>query len=746
VLDFGIAKVLASAVSSHNDDDATPTALDTQAGLVIGTPAYMSPEQARGATVDERTDIWAFGCVLYEMITGWRPFPGTSTAEVIAAVIEREPDWTAVSNVPPSIRRLLRRCLQKDPRRRLRDIGDARLEIDEADAGGEPRPVASDPRKPHRWWRWITTGLTAALIVAAGAWFAYRWMFLTSTRARSDVEFQRITDAVGLEDSPAISPDGKYVAYVALAGGRQQVWVRLLTGGKHIQVTDADLDHEQPRWAPNSNSILYFTRSETEDPQGTLWEVGALGGQSRPIAKALGGGDISHDGRIAAFQLVDNTIRLRILRRDGTLERESMQLPAGPRARTPRWAPDGRSVAYLELRSGAFSHVLTVASMTGDEPKVLAEGSAIKGLAWIPDGSGLVFGSAEGSTILYPPTFQLRLVRLAGGDSEQLTFGAESYTHPDVHGASGLLLATRTQLRSALSKVPTTDAPTANAQGAVPLTHETSQVQTPSASQDGKRIVYLSDSGGHGNIWGTDADGRERVQITQVRDPAVSIGVPVLSPDGSQIANIRRTVEVTNEQWLINSDGSGERKLLGNGSAAWWSPRGDWLYYAVRSREFCIERLHVADPNARGEPIRCGDVIAPMPHRDGSLFFQRQLPAPNGGFNYEIHRASSDRGESIPLLKIDGRRLPYDSTFAVPTAFSPDGKWLAFVMMDGNTANLWKLPTTGGNAQKITDFGSRALWIVRQIAWPDGQFIYAAIADVDADIVSITGLVGAKRK
>ena len=163
VLDFGIAKVLASAMARQDVDDVTLTALDTQAGLVIGTPAYMSPEQARGAVVDERTDIWAFGCVLYEMVTGHRPFRGTSTAEVIAAVIEREPDWTAVSNVPPPIRRLLRRCLQKDPRRRLRDIGDARIEIDDVQSGRRRRlGPARSTRLPRRPWLWLTAGFGRA--------------------------------------------------------------------------------------------------------------------------------------------------------------------------------------------------------------------------------------------------------------------------------------------------------------------------------------------------------------------------------------------------------------------------------------------------------------------------------------------------------------------------------------------------------------------------------------------------------
>ena len=272
--------------------------------MILGTAAYMSPEQARGKAVDKRTDIWAFGCVLYEMLTGRRAFAGETVSDTIAAILEREPDWSALSGTTPAnIRRLLARCLTKDPKRRLRDIGDARIEIDEsseaAAAGGAT--VSPRSRAPVIW---LLAPVAIVAIVASGAagWLAYTRRPVPPPIVR----LQRITDFIGLEGAPAISPDGKTVAFVAPVGGIRQVWVRLLAGGSPLQITTDPVDHDQPRWAPDSSSLLYYSASPTPGEEGAIWEISALGGAPRRLAAALSGGDISRDGRrVAIFQVND---------------------------------------------------------------------------------------------------------------------------------------------------------------------------------------------------------------------------------------------------------------------------------------------------------------------------------------------------------------------------------------------------------------------------------------------------------
>ena len=212
----------------------------TNAGVILGTVAYMSPEQARGKTVDKRTDIWAFGCVLYQMLTGRLAFRGETVSDTIVAILEREADWTALpAGTPAAVRRLQERCLEKDSRRRLRDIGDVRHWLEEPHR--EPRVTAATPSL-RRGLGWLVGGIALASAVFAG-W--QRW----SSPAEApviNVQLHRLTDFVGMEDSPAISPDGKTVAFVARAGSKRQIFVRLLAGGAPLQITRDDVTTSGP--------------------------------------------------------------------------------------------------------------------------------------------------------------------------------------------------------------------------------------------------------------------------------------------------------------------------------------------------------------------------------------------------------------------------------------------------------------------------------------------------------------------
>ena len=345
MLDFGLAKAAASEGSTP-DLSMSPTMMTggTSAGVILGTVAYMSPEQARGKAVDKRTDIWAFGCVLYQMLTGRLAFRGETVSDTIVAILEREADWTALpAGTPPAVRRLLQRCLEKDPRRRLRDIGDVRHWLDDVASGEAGVGAAAVSRQ--RGLAWLLGGVALASASVAGWLF---WVSPADAPARN-VQLQRLTDFVGMEESPAISPDGKTVAFVARAGGKRQIWLRLLAGGAPLQITRDDVDHEQPRWAPDSSSLIYFVPSATPGEHGTIWEIAALGGEPRRVATALSGGDISHDGRrIALFRFEGTQIALVLVTRDGSGTDQVKPMPPDSIYEYPRWSPDDRWIAFQQ--------------------------------------------------------------------------------------------------------------------------------------------------------------------------------------------------------------------------------------------------------------------------------------------------------------------------------------------------------------------------------------------------------------
>jgi eukaryotic-like serine/threonine-protein kinase len=691
ILDFGLA------VAGGADSGFDPATV-TLPGGILGTPAYMSPEQARGQLVDRRTDIWAFGCVLYEMLSGCRPFPGDSISDTIAAILTHDPDWSALPGAtPPALIRLLRRCLAKNPRERLRDIGDAELDA---------APVT----------------VTLALAERAAP--------------SREVQFKRLADFDAVKETPAISPDGTTVAFVALVGKRRQIFLQRLAGGTPLQITHDDVDHEYPRWAPDSDTLIYYTPSPVFGESGMLYEMPTLGGSARPIVAAEGGADISHAGdRLAFFMDNGGQRTLVTASREGLdirhiTDTEPWQMAA------PRWSPDDRSLAFHVTVVTRFDERLCIVAANGGEPRSIARTASIKGLSWLPDGSGLVYSSSAGSTLPYPPTLNLRRIGVDGSGDAQVTFGDDSYVDPDVH-PSGKLVACRTRAASDIWRFPVDGDPAANMQRATRVTRQTGQVQTPAVSPDGRELVYLSDTGGHANLWIARVDGGGLRQLTFERDPAVALGVPNWCPTSNRISFV--VSRAGTAIWVINADGRGLRQLVPLGFFASWSRDGEWLYYTTGGHiaSWRMEKLHVD----RGERVVIRDdaaVSAPIEGED-ALFHARRTQG--SAWVWEICRTPHAGGETTVIARIDSTRLPGSPGF-IHGQLSRDGRWIAIPLIDGATSDVWILPTSGGPMQRVTDFGDRSTLIIRQVAWsPDGRFIYAAVAETTTDVVLLDGLL-----
>ena len=705
VLDFGLAKAAEGEEGALNlSHSPTKSFGGTRAGAILGTALYMSPEQARGVVIDKRTDIWSFGCVLFELLTGRRLYQGDTLSDIIVSVLTHEVDWRALpEDTPPSVRRLLHRCLQRDPKRRLRDIGDARADIDEPiEIPDAIRPSAS-ARAPQR-----------------------------------EVEFQRLTDFTGTKESPAMSPDGKMVAFVALVAGRRQIWVRLLAGSALLQVTRDDVEHEQPRWASDSSTIIYHTPSARRGEPGTIWEISALGGWPRRIASAVGGGDISHDGRrIALFQPSGEQPALTIVARDGSRAEHVALLSLGYSYTSPRWAPDDSAIAVLRAADGGFDVCLEVISVPSGERREIVRSRWLKGFCWLPDGSGFVYSSSHGSTMLYPPVFNLRTVGRGGDTDRQLTFGDQSYVDPDAHHQTGKLLASRIRSQSDIWRFPTSGSPAQNTGDAIRITRQTGQVQVPTVSPDGRDVAYVSDSGGHANLWVAATDGSTARQITFERDGGVSVGVSKWSARNVIAFLLTQSGPIGQAGqtglWTIEPDGSGLRQVVAGGWSPCWSGDGCWLYYQPFADGMQrLEKLSIDD--GRSVVVRNeSDASCPAVSADGSTLDHsaalRSSIFGRRGADIEVRRARPEDGPAEVIARIPRERVPF-SPLLIGWALSPDGEWLAIPLLDGGTANLWAIPTMGGTMKPITDFGDRSILITRSISWsPDGGYLYAAVAE-----------------
>lgn len=567
VLDFGLAKA-GGAGEASQDLTHSPTVIGpTVEGVLLGTAPYMSPEQARGKPVDKRTDIWAFGCVLYEMLTGRRAFPGETASDTIAAILEREPDWTRLpASTPPPVRRLLERCLERDSKRRLRDIGDARVDLTETIAV-PPEPVRR--AAPHR--AWMALGWAAAAIATVMAVLIARSRGGASLSPWGEVKLEPLTFDAGLTTMPALSPDGRLLAYASDRAGHGDldIWVQQMGGGPPLRLTDDPADDFMPDFSPDGSQIVF--RSERD--RGGLYLVPTLGGPARRIVDDGRSPRFSPDGtRIAywtgGWRGSPNTMTSSafLLSLNGGAPTRILADFTG--AREPVWAPDGKSVIVFArrdrtsalaeafdwwwvpldgrppVRTGALDKLDLRAAIPANGFSATLLGS------WTP--SGVLF-SAHGNLWSIPVSAETG----QAGTPRPLTAGTGLYVHPAA-SRDGQIVFSMVEIPRVVER-----APLSNDGPPVRLVSDTlSGPSRPGETADGSTLLLDRAIMRVREIWLRDVKTGSERMVVRVEDGDGPIN-STISPDGTRIGYTVSQVpnEPSGTGFLVNARGGVPKRI-----------------------------------------------------------------------------------------------------------------------------------------------------------------------------------------
>jgi eukaryotic-like serine/threonine-protein kinase len=658
VLDFGLAKAFSvDTLDADLTQLPTVTAAGTRAGVVLGTAAYMSPEQARGHPVDKRTDIWAFGCVLYEMLTGKRPFSGETLSDTIAAILEREPDWSLLpGSVPPDVGRLVRRCLEKDVKRRLRDIGNTKIDLDESLTSSAPYPVPTRVRskRPSALMMALLMGTVALVAILMVAW---RFGSFGTSTARSVPPgpltrfVERLPDGLQLAPAPAfaLAPDGRRIAYVAIQNGIRTIYVRELDDPTPRALPGSQ-DADQPFFSPDGRWIGFFA-------EGKLKKIAVAGGAPVVLCDAT----IPRGGT----WLPDNTIVF-------------APSPASVLLRIPAAGGTPKAVSTLDRQLNEASHRWPHV-LPGGHAILYAAGPTVTAREWIE--AHIVAQSLE--------TSQRRQVAPHGTFPRFATSGHLLYVQ------SGIVYAQAfdpDRLDVAGDPFPilnrTTQGGGING-GSFEWTTSTSGLMAYVPGFDREAQLVL-----------VDRAGTERV----LQPTGAYYGGPRLSPDGRQVA-VTLAGAVDSEVWIYDIVRGTRSPLTSGGRNLWpvWSPDGTQVAYASSRAGSTNVFWRRADGAGAEEQLTSSQ------HTSYAQSWSAHHSA------LVLSETDPQSSVHVALLPMQGNRkptaLPIEGS-TLTASFSADGQWVAYVSNSSGRNEVYVRPYPGRGAalQVSTSGGEEPLW------------------------------------
>ncbi|HVL66735.1 MAG TPA: protein kinase [Vicinamibacterales bacterium] len=673
ILDFGLAKAMDATGPGFDSDAAmkspTLTARATQMGLIIGTAAYMAPEQAKGRAVDKRADIWSFGVVLYEMLSGRRAFDGDDISTTLAAVLMRDPDWTALpESTPPALVHLVRRCMERDPRSRLRDIGEARLVLDSAETPRPPHAAAAAATSGASPAPWIVAAVTTLLAVA----FAAIWIITPARRPAGERIQASLAPPPGhaFGTGLAVSPDGRRLVLEAINNETAEIslWLRDMGDAAPTRLRGTD-GGTLPFWSPDGTEIAFFA-------EGKLKKIDLQGSPAQVICDA-----------------------------------------ASPRGGA--WGPDGTIVLASTFRTG-----LERVSASGGKPAPLTTldtSRSEKSHRWpvfLPGGTHILFLAQTGEAGAKDDTSAIEALELSTGTRTRLIAANSS----PLFAADGYLLF----WREGALRGQAFDASARRLSGAVftvadGVAFDANEYAQASLSASGTLVYSTQSMVSRTSLVVQDRTGRT---VRTIAESVLLEGGIALSPDGRRLA---ASVTVDNARdtdvWIYDVAGGTSTRLTfdqGGDRRAVWSPDGTMVFYTNdRTNDGTVFRRY-ADGHGQPETVasRAAGLWTWDVSRDGRWLVVGAVEDATGSdlWRYEIATQKLTPIVNTPFVETSG-------------AISPDDRWLAFqsdesgrpevyVLSLGDDARRYRISSLGGHSPMWRSDGRELYFLA-----PQGQLM-----------------------
>ena len=739
VLDFGLAKLRTDQPAAGAGD---ATVAGTTPGVIMGTVGYMSPEQAQGLPVDHRSDIFSFGAMLYEALTGTRPFGGTSAVDTLHQIIHDQPAPLSASapSAPAEAQRIVRKCLAKSADERYQsmkevaiDLRDLRRQLDSQVTS----PVTVATRQTDRRRTWLAAA--AALVVVAAAFAAWVWRPQgDAAGVRTQLEIRRITGSGNVTDS-SMSPDGKYLVYTESAGGQQALWVRQTDGGRPLElVPRADVGFWGTAFTPDSNSIYYVVKSR-ENPQGTLFRIPLLGGTPQRILDGLDSPvTFSPDGGRIAYLRADfpeaGSSALMVANADGSgvralVTRQAPEFFAPGFFIAASWSPDGARISCTVRNSGTRDAGLVVASVAdGGVTALPGRYSDATFTAWLPDGSAILFIARALGTFGPGGGGQIWLQPYPAGGVRRVTNDLVDYRSISVK-ADGTALTTVGYDASVALYLARLDAPSAAGTNR-PAVRETSKVASErydglggvAWSSDGRRIFFGTQLQASRQIWMMEADGSGRREFV-AESPSLW---PRASPDGKTVVffGSRGTERGI---WRIDANGSGRRLLAA-------VPDASHITFSPDNRTIFFTSLLQGSPSTWSLSADGGTPTLVAPR------LERAAVSPDGRYLAGAYRNSPSDPYSMAVLPVSGGQPVHmfpgfsPGTGSGPSHWARDGTGILYTTSE--RMNIWLQRLSGGEPEKITDYSD--LVIFRFEPSPDGRSLVLVRGTQNRDVFLLT--------